>query len=212
MEITLRNETEKDYRRVEEITREAFWNLYRPGCDEHFTLHRARLHPDFIPELDFVALADGELAGNIVYTRSWLTDEQGGELEIVTFGPVCVLPRLQHQGIGARLIRHTLQLAAGQGIKAVVILGDPHNYCRHGFKNAKDLGISDLEGNHPYGMLALELEQGALSGHAWKYRYSTAYEIDEQEAEAFDQGFEEKEKHWQPSQEVFGMQVRAVVR
>ncbi len=164
MELTIRNETENDFRTVEELTREAFWNLYFPGCVEHYLVHIMRDHPDFLKELDFVAEVDGKIVGNIMYTRSWLIDELGGELEIVSFGPVCVLPELQRKGVGGALIRHTLELATAQGAKAVVILGDPHNYCKHGFKSSKDLNISDLNGDYPNGMLALELEAGALAG------------------------------------------------
>ena len=98
------------------------------------------------------------------------------------------------------------------GVKAIVILGDPHNYCKHGFKSSKDLNISDLNGNYPYGMLALELEEGALAGHPWKYRYSAVYEIDEKDAEEFDHGFEKKEKGYHYSQEIFSIAFRSYVK
>lgn len=77
-EITIRNEKKDDFRTVEEITREAFWNLYNPGCNEHYVVHRMREHEDFIPELDFVAETDGKIVGNIMYTKAKLTDESGG--------------------------------------------------------------------------------------------------------------------------------------
>ena len=98
------------------------------------------------------------------------------------------------------------------GVKAIVILGDPHNYCKHGFKSAKDVNMSDMLGNYPYGMLALELEAGALAGHAWKYKYSDVYEINEKDADEYDQSFVKKEKGYRYSQEIFSIAFRSYVR
>lgn len=212
MKLLIRNETENDYRAVEEITRAAFWNLYSPGCVEHYLVHEMRAHTDFLPELDFVAECDGKLVGNIMYTKAWLVAETGKAMDILTFGPISVLPEYQRKGIGSALIQHTRELAIQQGARAIVIFGDPHNYCKLGFKSSKDLGISDLNGEYPYGLLALELAAEALAGHAWKYRYSAVYEVDEQAAAEYDQGFEKKEKGVQYSQEIFSIAFRAYLR
>ena len=203
MEIVIRNETEKDFHKVEELTREAFWNLYFPGCSEHYLVHQMRNHPDFIKELDFVAEYNGKIVGNIMYTKAWLIDENRQEKEIISFGPLSVLPEYQRKGIGSSLISHTKDIALTKGIKGIVILGDPHNYCKHGFKNGKDLNVSDMNGEYPYGMLALELEERAFEGHKWKFRYSDAYNIDEEHTESFDKNFERKEKGYKYSQEDF---------
>ena len=144
MEITLRPEEERDYRLVEHITREAFWNVYKPGCDEHFILHNLRGAPSFIRELDYVAEADGEVAGNIVYSRGTVADAAGTAHEVIGFGPVSVLPALQGRGIGARLIRHTLGLAREAGHRGVIIFGNPAYYHRFGFENAARFGITLL--------------------------------------------------------------------
>ena len=90
--ITIRNEEERDYKVVEEITRKAFYNLYIPGCAEHYLVHIMRGHEDFIPELDFVIELDGQVIGNIMYTKARLVDEAGTEKEILTFGPVSIAP------------------------------------------------------------------------------------------------------------------------
>ena len=113
--VIIRNETESDFRRVEEITRAAFWNLYVPGCSEHYVAHVIRSHEDFVKELDFVAEADGEIVGNIMYTKAQLLDEDGEKKEILTFGPISVLPEYQRQGIGTRLMEHSFEKAAGLG-------------------------------------------------------------------------------------------------
>jgi len=101
MNLSIRQETKNDYRAVENLTREAFWNLYVPGCNEHYLVHVMREHPDFVPELDFVAVLDDKIVGNIMYTRSSITDESDHRMEILTFGPVSVLPAYQKRGIGS---------------------------------------------------------------------------------------------------------------
>ena len=98
--LDIRNERKEDYSIVEEITRKAFYNVYVPGCMEHYLVHVMRDHEDFIPELDFVLERDGQVIGNIMYTKAKLTDENGTEKEILTFGPVSVLPEYQRNGYG----------------------------------------------------------------------------------------------------------------
>jgi len=209
MSYIIRNEYEADHRRVEELTRDAFWNLYVPGCDEHFLVHVIRNHPDFIPQLDLVIELDGEIVGSIIYAKSWLEDETGQRMEIISFGPVSVTPELQRKGIGSRLIQHSLTLAKEMGYKAVIIYGDPGNYCKHGFVSGKKLGISDAEGRFPYAMLALELQPGILLGKQWKYLSSNAYQIDPAEAEEFDKQFKLKKKEFRYTQELFMMSCSA---
>ena len=212
MDIVIRNETEKDFHEVEELTREAFWNLYFPGCNEHYLVHQMRNHPDFINELDFVAEYNGKVVGNIMYAKTKLIDEHGSNLDIISFGPISVLPEFQRKGIGTSLIKHTTEMAINTGIKAIVILGDPHNYCKHGFKSSRDYEISDINGNYPYGLLVLELEEGVLSGHKWKYMYSNVYEVNENDAEEYDKKFPRKEKGYRYSQEVFSIAYRAYIK
>jgi putative acetyltransferase len=212
MDIMIRNETDQDHREVEELTREAFWNLYFPGCVEHYLVHGMRDHPDFIKELDFVAESNGIIVGNIMYTKAWLVDENKQELEIVSFGPLSVLPEYQRKGIGSALISHTLNIASRYGAPGVVILGDPHNYCKHGFKNGKDLDISDANGEYPYGLLAIELKDKAFTGHKWKFRYSDVFNINEGEVEIFDRDFPKKEKGYQYSQDIFSIAFRSYVK
>ena len=98
MDLIIRNEKINEYRTVEELTRDAFWNLYAPGCNEHFVLHNLRNSADFIPELDFVAEKEGQIVGQIVYNRGVIKDKQGTEKKVIRFGPVSVLPAFQKQG------------------------------------------------------------------------------------------------------------------
>ncbi len=201
MEIRL--EEPADYRAAEEIVREAFWNLYVPGCDEHWLLHAMRAHPDFLPELDFVALENGCLVGNIVYCRSSVVDVSGARLPVVTFGPVAVLPEFQGRGIGAALIRHSLRVAKELGHKAVFIYGYPAYYQRFGFVGGSRFGIGNGEGKYPTALQALELVEGALRGARGSFVESAVYHIDPAEVAAFDKGFAPKEKGFAESQREF---------
>jgi len=211
MKITIRRENKKDYRAVEELTREAFWNLHTPGCDEHYLVHKMRNHPDFIEKLDYVAEYDNRIIGNIMYTKAWLLNEEQKK-EIVSFGPVCVLPEYQRKGIGSQLIHHTMEILKADKIPAIVIYGSPHNYCKFGFKNGKDYNISDMNGNYPYAMLVLELEKNAFDNRHWKFQYSSVCDIDKNEAEKFDNTFPKKEKKVQYSQEIFSISIRSFLK
>lgn len=211
MSLAIRTETPADHLCVELLTREAFWNLYRPGCDEHYTTHLIRGHDDFLPDLTSVAEVDGQIVGSIVYTRSWVVNEAGERMETATFGPLCVHPAWQRQGVGSALIGHTRALLEKKGCPAILILGDPHNYCRHGFKTGRDVNVCTPDGRFPLGLLVLELRPGFFTGHRWVFHTSPVFEFDPAEAQAYDARFPPKEKRHQPSQDLFAMLIRAVV-
>ncbi|MEJ6952419.1 GNAT family N-acetyltransferase [Natronospora cellulosivora (SeqCode)] len=211
MNISIRNEVESDYRKVEELTREAFWNLYVPGCDEHYLVHKMRTHPDFIKELDFVAIHDGEIIGNIMFTKSFIVDEANTKLDTLTFGPIGVLPEYQRKGVGTALINHSIKIALEHNYKVVIIEGHPHNYCKHGFKVSKDYNISNPEGKYPYSLLVLELEKGFIGEDNWKYHSSDVYKIDSEGLEEYDKQFPFKEKEYKYSQYEFLLSCRAYV-
>jgi putative acetyltransferase len=212
MEFKIRKGNPADYKEVENVTREAFWNLYVPGCDEHLVIHNIWSHKDFIPSLYYVAVIENKIVGCIVFTASHLEDANGNHLETVTFGPICVLPEYQHLGIGSALIRAGVTGAKGMGYPAIIILGDPHNYCRHGFKNSKDYNISNSEGKYPLGQLIIVLDEGRIkSSTGWKFVYSDVYNVNHENLEAFDRQFPEKEKCVKPSQVFFNMLVRSFI-
>ncbi len=211
MRITIRKGTEKDNEAVENITREAFWNLYVPGCDEHYLIHKIWFSPDFLRDLYFVGLVEDKIVGAIVFTASHIENDKGHRIETVTFGPVCVLPEYQRIGIGSELIKAGLEEASKLGYSAVIILGDPHNYCRHGFRSSKDYGISNSAEKYPLGQLVRLIGGKDLPVAKWKFIYSDVYNLDSNEVDEFDHKFPKKEKMKTHTQDLFGMLIRAYV-
>ena len=203
--MIIRNETPADYSAVEHLTREAFWNQYVPGCSEHYLVHVMRSHPDYIPQLAFVLELDGEIIGSIHYTRAWLTAENGAEKQILTFGPVSILPQFQRQGYGKRLMEHSFQQAAAMGYDAIAIFGNPDNYVARGFKSCKKFNVCLGPEVFPTALLVKELIPGVLDGRLLFYRESPVGALceDAQAVEAFDAAFPPREKGWKPSQEAF---------
>lgn len=210
--IKIRNEQETDYKKVEEITRKAFYNLYIPGCAEHYLVHIMRQHKDFLPELDFVIEKDGQIIGNVMYTKARLVDENGEEKQIITFGPVSILPEYQRMGYGKMLLEYSFEKAAGLGYEVIVIFGNPGNYVSRGFKSCKKYNVCIEDGTFPAAMLVKELKADALEGRKWIYYDSPLMQIDEEEAQRFDDGLEKMEKKYQPSQEEFYIHSHAFLK
>ncbi len=201
--ITIRNETQADYKQVEDMTRKAFWNLYVPGCMEHYLVHIMRDHQDFLPELDLVMELDQQIIGNMMYTKAKLIDEDGNEKSILTFGPISILPKYQRKGYGKKLMEYSFEKASALGYDAIVIFGNPANYVSRGFKSCKKYNVCLEDGTFPEAMLVKELRPGALDGRKWVYHQSPVFDIDEKEAQRYDEGLEQLEKKYQPSQEEF---------
>ena len=199
----IRNEEPRDHGAVEALTRRAFYNLYVPGCVEHYLVHIMREHQDFIPELDFVLEENGRIIGNIMYTRAKLVDEAGREKEILTFGPVCVEPEYQRRGDGKALMEHSFARAAELGHDAIVIFGSPANYVSRGFQSCKKFQVSPEGGRYPAAMLVKELIPGALAGRRWIYHDSPVMAISEEEALRYDNTLPPMERCHRPSQEEF---------
>lgn len=207
----IRNEVKRDYQAVEELTRRAFYNLYVPGCVEHYLVHIMREHEDFIQELDLVLEEDGRIIGNIMYTKAKLVDETGREKKILTFGPVCVEPDLQRQGYGKQLMEHSFTKAVELGYDAIVIFGSPANYVSRGFQSCQKFQVHVEGGKYPAAMLVKELIPGALTGHQWTYSDSPVMAIPEEEARHYDDTLPPMERRHQPSQEEFYILSRSFV-
>lgn len=210
----IRLETSADYRTVENINREAFWNLSVPGANEHYFAHVMRNHADFIPELDFVIEVGGKVIASIMYTKSKLIDESGMEKEILSFGPICVLPEYQYMGYGKILLEHSFAKAVEMGYDTVVIFGNPDNYVSRGFRSSSKYNIC-LEGDiFPVALLVRELRNGILDGRRWYYHESRVSDLlnNEEKISQFDAEFPPKVKAWQPSQEEFYIHSHSVIK
>lgn len=201
--IIIRNETKNDYKEVEKITREAFYNLYIPGCVEHYLVHIMREHEDFIPELDLVIELDGEIIGNIMYTKAKLVDGKGNKKDILTFGPLCILPKYQRKGYGKKLLEESFKRAIKMGYDTIVIFGSPSNYVSSGFKSCKKYNICMEKDVFPTAMMVKELIPNKLDGRRWTYQGSSVMHIDETEAENYDSTLEKLEKKYKVTQEEF---------
>ncbi len=201
----IRQETENDYRAVENLAREAFWNLSVPGCNEHYFIHVLRQHEAFLPELDHVLEKDGEIIGCIMYAKGLLVDENGEEKPILTMGPLCIHPGHQRRGYGKALLEFTFEKALALGYDTVINFGNPDNYVARGYKSCRKFNVC-FEGDvFPAALLVKELKEGALDGRKWFYHPANTDEPcnDEAAVAEFDALFPPKVKAWQPSQEEF---------
>jgi len=202
MNIELRLEEEKDYFIVENITREAFWNHHVPGCDEHLLIHNLRKTNEFIKKLDFVAINNNKIIGNIVYVKAKIINNDM-EYTVLTFGPISVLPEYQNNEIGSKLINHTVKISKEMGYKCIIIYGDPEYYKRFGFKESKQYKITNKDKKYPAALLVLELYPNALNRIEGIFDEGKAYEVDSNEMEEFDKKFIKKEKGYSKTQDRF---------
>ena len=201
--IIIRPETEADFRAVENLVREAFWNVYRPGCSEHFVLHVLRDDPDFVPALDFVMEKDGALIGQNMFMKTRIDADDGRTVEVLTMGPIGIAPERKRQGYGKKLLDYSLEKAKALGFGAVLFEGNIGFYGKSGFDYARNFGIRyhDLEeGEDDSFFLCKELIPGYLKDVTGVYQTPQGYYVDPADAEAFDAGFPPKEKLKLPGQ------------
>ena len=202
-DYTIRLETPADYNTVENLTREAFWNVYRPGCLEHYVLHMFRNRPEFVKELDLVLEIGGQIIGHVMFVRAEITTDDGRSLPIMTFGPISIHPDYQRKGYGKILLDYARDKAAEMGVGAVCMEGNIDFYGKCGFDVASKSGIhyyaEPREDVVPYFLLR-QLQEGFLEGVTGVYRTPEGYFVDETEAEEFDRQFTPKVKLKLPGQ------------
>ena len=199
----IRLEKTEEHRETEALVREAFWNVYRPGCLEHYVLNQLRNDEAFVPELNFVMEKDGRLIGQNMFMRAAIKADDGSDLPIMTMGPICILPELQGQGYGKILLDYSLEKAAELGCGALCFEGNINFYGKSGFTYASEFGIRYHglpEGADASFFLCKELKKGYLDGISGKYTPPKGYFVDEAEAEEFDKQFPPKERLKLPTQ------------
>lgn len=201
--IIIRHETKDDYRNVENLTRESFWNVYRPGCTEHYVLHCYRNDPAFVPELDFIMELDGKLIGQIIFVRSEIDCDDGRKLPIMTFGPIGIAPEYKRRGYGKRLLDYSMEKAHKMGAGALAITGNILFYGKSGFVPAKTKNIRYADDPDADYFLIKELIPGFLNGVSGSYKDPEGYFVCEKDPEAFERfeaTFPKKEKQKLPGQ------------
>lgn len=199
----IRLETTDDHRETENLVREAFWNVYRPGCLEHYVLHCLRKDKDFVPDLDYVMVKDDRIIGQVIYMRASIQADDGRDIPIMTMGPIGILPAYKRMGYGKALLDYSLEKAAELGAGALCFEGDIAFYGKSGFVLASSRHIhyyaEPRESDVPYFLLK-ELEPGYLDGIEGVYHTPQGYFVDEKAAEDFDAQFPRKKKLKLPGQ------------
>ena len=199
----IRLERTEEHRETETLVREAFWNVYRPGCLEHYVLNQLRNDEAFVPELNFVMEKDGKIIGQNMFMRTVIKADDGSDLPIMTMGPICITPELQGTGYGKILLDYSLEKAAELGCGALCFEGNINFYGKSGFTYASEFGIRYHglpEGADASFFLCKELKKGYLDGISGEYTPPKGYFVDEAQAEEFDKQFPPKEKLKLPTQ------------
>lgn len=203
---TIRLEREEDFRAVEHLVRESFWNVYRPGCSEHYVIHVLRKDPAFVKELDFVMEQEGRLIGQNMFMKTIIQADDGRIIDVLTMGPIGILPELKRRGYGKALLDYSLEKAAALGFGAVLFEGNIGFYGKSGFDYAGKFGIRyhDLPPDADASFfLCKELIPGYLKGVTGVYQTPQGYYVKDEEVEAFDKDFPPKVKLKLPGQ-IFG--------
>ncbi|MBQ9541883.1 N-acetyltransferase [Ruminococcus sp.] len=193
----IRLETENDRRENEFLVREAFWNVYKPGCSEHYVLHVLRDDPAFVKELNFVMVQNGRLIGQNIFVRTVINADDGRVVDVLTMGPICIIPDLQRTGLGRKLLDFTVEKARSMGFGAVLFEGNINFYGKSGFDYAEKFGIRyhDLpDGADQSFFLCKELKEGYLDGVTGVYQTPQGYYVPDDEVEEFDIKFPPKQK------------------
>ena len=202
-DYTIRLEKQEDYRETENLIREAFWNVYRPGCSEHYVIHVLRDDPAFVKELDFVMEQNGRLIGQNMFMKTVIEADDGRAISVLTMGPIGITPPLKRKGYGKILLDYSLEKAAELGFGAVLFEGNIGFYGKSGFDYASRFGIRyhDLpEDADSSFFLCRELIPGYLDGITGVYQTPQGYYVDDADVEEFDRAFPHKVKLKLPGQ------------
>lgn len=201
--VIIRLERKEEYREVESLVRESFWNIYRPGCLEHYVLHKLRDDKDFIRELDFVMEKDNVIIGQVAFMKAKIETDEGNDIQVLTIGPICISIEFQRKGYGKILLDYSLLKAKELGYNAIFLEGDIIFYEKIGFDYAKKYNIRyhGLDENEDTAFfLCKELIPGCLNSIKGEYSTPIGYFVDEKEVEDFDKEFPYKEKKKLPGQ------------
>ena len=202
-DFIIRLENNSDCREVENLIRESFWNVYRPGCSEHYVIHVLRNDPAFVKELDLVMVKDGKIIGQNMFMKTIIKADDGRDIDVLTMGPICITPELKRKGYGKKLLDHSLEKASSMGFGAVLFEGNIAFYGKSGFDYSSRFGIRyhDLpEDADASFFLCKELIPGYLDGVSGVYLTPQGYYVEDSDVGEFDKTFPYKEKLKLPGQ------------
>jgi len=188
-QVIIRPVTEAEFFQTEHITREAFWNLYKPGCDEHLVLHNLRKSAGYIPDLDLVAINGDDIVGHCISTRAAIIDTYDQAHEVLCLGPISVSPESQNRGIGSKLMHHSTTTAKHLNFPGMILFGDPVYYHRFGFRSAAEFGIQTKDGKHFDAFMALELQEDGFRKIQGRFYEDDAFNASAEELQAFEKRF-----------------------
>jgi predicted N-acetyltransferase YhbS len=195
MKTIYRQAREKDFEESEILTREAFWDIYKPGCDEHYVLHRIRKSKCYIGELDIVAVEGEKIIGHIICTKARVFDSKNNEHLVLCVGPFSIMNNYQRKGYGSRLMEYCIKKSRELGYPGMILFGNPDYYHRFGFRNAIEFGIKTKEGMNFEPFMAKELQKDGLKEIQGKFYEDESYFVDSIELNKFESQFPFKEKH-----------------
>ncbi len=192
----IRPENEKDYLEVENLVRNSFWNIYRPGAYEHFIVHNLREDESFISKLAYVIEKDDKIIGHINYSKGKI-DYVDSSKPAVILGPLAIDKDFQSQGYGSKLIEYTLDLAKNENIPFVFVVGDEDYYSRFGFESASKYKLylegTDIKEENPFFMIKI-FNESEITGKMGIFHNPDVFDVDEDEVDEFDRNFDYKEK------------------
>ena len=194
MEIIIKKTDKNDYFHTENLTREAFWNIYKSGCDEHLVLHQIRESSCYIEELDLVAIYNKEIIGHVISSKARVIDLQDTEHELLCVGPVSVFPAFQNKGIGKKLLNYSISETQRLGYKGMILFGNPGYYHRFGFRNAKEYQITTKDDQNFDPFMALELQEKGLENVKGRFYEDEAFVTKEDQLIEFEKNFPAKVK------------------
>jgi len=195
MEIIIRPSKDIDFKETENLTRESFWDLYKPGSDEHFVLHKIRESKCYISELDLVIIAGEKIIGHIICTKARVVDSKNNEYIVLCVGPFSIMNEYQRKGYGSNLMDYCIEKSKELGYSAIILFGNPAYYHRFGFRNAIEYGICTKEGMNFEPFMVKELQRDGLTGIRGKFFEDESYSVNADELLEFEKQFPYKEKH-----------------
>lgn len=177
--IKIVREEPQYYREVEIQNRNSFWDVYIPGCVEHYVIHKLRNSDAYIKELSLIAFDNNKIIGSVYCSRGNIIEDDKVTTPILILGPVSTVPEHQKEGVGSMLMNEAIRRARKFGYRAIVLYGNPEFYHLIGFVNAEKYNITTPDGKNFEAFMLLELYPNALKGVKGKCYEDAVFDVKE---------------------------------